>query len=196
MPLITSTTLPQTSRGRYPATDQGPLNSILTAVGKNVAEAFRYFPNTTSLDQIRQEKSSSKGGKGGKVNQTLDQEFRYLCFAPVDPGGRASLSTGRTYRVAKASRRAWLTGSCSRQASRRLRSFSIQHINPKPLFNTSDASVSTAAMPMWLLLPSNQEKHDWKEFLRRAKSNYRPSPRAWLGLTPKTSRFSASRQTF
>ena len=74
---------PPDLKGLDPATDQGPSNSILRAVGKNVSESFRNFPNTTSLEQIRQEKSSSKG----KVNQTLDQKFRYLCFAPVEAWG-------------------------------------------------------------------------------------------------------------
>ena len=38
------------------ATDQKPLESILKAVGQNVAEAFAKLPNTSSLEEIHQEK--------------------------------------------------------------------------------------------------------------------------------------------
>jgi tetratricopeptide (TPR) repeat protein len=69
--------------GLEPATDQGQLDSILSAVGKTVAEFFRNFPNTSSLEQIHQEKLRRKQ----KVGATLDQKFRYLCLTPAEDGG-------------------------------------------------------------------------------------------------------------
>src|SRR5208337_1049196 len=66
-----------------PATDQGQLDSILSAVGKTVAEFFRNFPNTSSLEQIHQEKL----GRKQKVGATLDQKFNYLCFTPAEDWG-------------------------------------------------------------------------------------------------------------
>jgi len=71
--------LPPTDLGGLePAADQGQLDSILSAVGKTVAEFFKNFPNTCSLEQIHQEKMRHKQ----KVGTTLDQKFRYLCFTP------------------------------------------------------------------------------------------------------------------
>jgi tetratricopeptide (TPR) repeat protein len=61
-----------------PATDQGQLDSILSAVGKTVAEFFQNFPNTSSLEQIHQEKL----GRDHEALATLDQKFQYLCFTP------------------------------------------------------------------------------------------------------------------
>ncbi|MGD0012408.1 MAG: hypothetical protein ABSE93_28190 [Terriglobia bacterium] len=69
--------------GLEPATDQGQLDSILSAVGKTVAEFFRNFPNTSSLEQIHEEKLRRKQ----KVSATLDQKFRYLCFTPAGDWG-------------------------------------------------------------------------------------------------------------
>ena len=63
-----------------PAKDQAPLDSILSAVGKNVEAYFRNFPNTTLLEEIHQEKLSRKG----KVGETLDQKFHYLCLVPTE----------------------------------------------------------------------------------------------------------------
>ena len=74
---------PPDLKGLEPATDQGQLDSILSAVGKTVAEFFRNFPNTTSLEQIHQEKL----GRKQKVGDTLDQKFRYLCFTPAKAWG-------------------------------------------------------------------------------------------------------------
>ena len=51
---------PPDLNGLEPATDQGQLDSILSAVGKTVAEFFRNFPNTSSLEQIHQEKLGRK----------------------------------------------------------------------------------------------------------------------------------------
>jgi hypothetical protein len=69
---------PPDLNGLEPATDQGQLDSILSAVGKTVAEFFRNFPNTSSLEQIHQEKL----GHDHKTLATLDQKFQYLCFTP------------------------------------------------------------------------------------------------------------------
>ena len=89
---------PPDLKGLEPATDQGQLDSILSAVGKTVAEFFRNFPNTSSLEQIHQEKL----GRKQKVGATLDQKFRYLCFTPAKAWGpgfdeyRVDLSGTRT----------------------------------------------------------------------------------------------------
>jgi hypothetical protein len=69
--------------GLVPAADQGPLDSILSAVGKTVAEFFGNFPSTSSLERVHQEKLRRKH----KVGDTLDQEFRYLCFTPASAWG-------------------------------------------------------------------------------------------------------------
>jgi hypothetical protein len=49
-------------------------------VGKNVEAYFHNFPNTVSLELIRQEKLSHKG----RVEETLNQQFHYLCLMPAD----------------------------------------------------------------------------------------------------------------
>ncbi len=69
--------------GLEAATDQTQLDPILSAVGKTVAESFVNFPNTSSLEQIHQEKLQRKQ----KSPDTLDQKFRYLCFTPVKSWG-------------------------------------------------------------------------------------------------------------
>ena len=74
---------PRDLKGLEPATDQGQLDSILKAVGKTVAQFFQNFPNTSSLEQIHQEKS----GHHHKAPATLDQEFQYLCFTPTNAWG-------------------------------------------------------------------------------------------------------------
>ena len=66
-----------------PATDQAPLDSVLSAVGKNVEAYFQNFPNTVSLEEIHQEKLSHKG----KVGETTDQKFHYLCLVPTEETG-------------------------------------------------------------------------------------------------------------
>jgi tetratricopeptide (TPR) repeat protein len=83
--------------GLKPAADQGQLDSILSAAGKKVGEFFQNFPNTSSLEQIHQEKSRGKQ----KAGATLDQKFRYLCFTPAEAWGpgfdeyRVDLSGGQ-----------------------------------------------------------------------------------------------------
>jgi tetratricopeptide (TPR) repeat protein len=74
---------PPLLEGLEPATDQGQLDSILSAVGKTVAEFFGNFPSTSSLEKIHQEKLRRKQ----KVVATLDQRFRYLCFTPAEAWG-------------------------------------------------------------------------------------------------------------
>jgi len=81
-------------KGLEPSEDQKQLEPILTAVGKNVWEFFRNFPNTSSLEQIHQQKVKGNGKSGEK----LDQKFHYLCVIPVQAWGpgfteyRANLS--------------------------------------------------------------------------------------------------------
>jgi len=74
---------PRDLEGLEPAADQAPLNSILSAAGKTVAEFFANFPNTSSLEHIHQEKLQRKQ----KVATKLDQRFRYLCFTPAQDWG-------------------------------------------------------------------------------------------------------------
>jgi tetratricopeptide (TPR) repeat protein len=74
---------PPELKGLEPATDQRLLDSILSAVGKTVAGFFQDFPNTSSVEQIHQEKL----GHNHKILATLDQEFSYLCFTPADAWG-------------------------------------------------------------------------------------------------------------
>jgi tetratricopeptide (TPR) repeat protein len=70
-------------KGLEPAASQEQLDSILGAVGENVAAFFRSFPNTSSLEQIRQQELRRKG----KVGEAQEQKFRYLCFTPVEAWG-------------------------------------------------------------------------------------------------------------
>jgi tetratricopeptide (TPR) repeat protein len=74
---------PLDAEGVEPASDQAQLDPILSAVGKTVAESFANFPNTSSLEQIHQEKLQGKQ----KSATALDQKFRYLCFTPVQAWG-------------------------------------------------------------------------------------------------------------
>ena len=93
---------PRDLGGLEPATDQAPLNSILNAVGKTVAESFANFPNTSSLEEIHQEKLLRKE----KVGIQLDQKFRYLCFTPTQDWGPVF----NEYRTDLAGREAWPLG--------------------------------------------------------------------------------------
>jgi tetratricopeptide (TPR) repeat protein len=74
---------PSELKGLEPASDQKPLESILSEVGKTVAAYFLNFPNTTSLEAIHQQKLSRKQ----RVSNTLDRKFRYLCFTPPKAWG-------------------------------------------------------------------------------------------------------------
>lgn len=67
--------------GLDPAKDQSELKPILAAVGKNVAALYRDFQSTTSLEEIHQEKL----GRNGKVSESIEGRFRYLCLMPSNP---------------------------------------------------------------------------------------------------------------
>ncbi len=69
--------------GLEPADDQKPLEPILAAVGRNVRDLFQNFPNTSSQEQIHQEKLNRKS----KVEDTLDSKAQYLCFIPEGTWG-------------------------------------------------------------------------------------------------------------
>jgi tetratricopeptide (TPR) repeat protein len=88
--------------GLEPATDQAQLDSILSAVGKTVAESFTNFPNTSSLEQVHEEKSQRKQ----KSALTLEQKFRYLCFTPAQTWGPGF----NEYRTDLSGRQSWLHG--------------------------------------------------------------------------------------
>jgi tetratricopeptide (TPR) repeat protein len=94
--------LPPDLTGLEPATDQAQLDSILSGVGKTVAEFFSNFPNTSSLEQVHQEKLSRKE----KVAGEFDQKFRYLCFTPPQAWGLGF----DEYRVDPSGGEAWLRG--------------------------------------------------------------------------------------
>ncbi len=70
-------------KGLEPAADQSPLASILDEAGKRVADSFRDFPNTVSVEQVHQEKLQRRG----KVAESQDQEFSYLWLMEPDPTG-------------------------------------------------------------------------------------------------------------
>ena len=70
-------------QGLEPATDQKPLETILAAVGKNVRDLFQNFPNTSSKEEIHQEKL----GRKNKVEDTLDSKAQYLCLIPEGAWG-------------------------------------------------------------------------------------------------------------
>ena len=61
-----------------PDEDQKLLEPILKAVGQNVWEFHRNFPNTSSLEQIHQQKLNGNG----RIVESQDQKFHYLCLAP------------------------------------------------------------------------------------------------------------------
>jgi tetratricopeptide (TPR) repeat protein len=70
-------------KGLEPAVDQSQLASILDEAGKRVADSFRDFPNTVSVEQVHQEKLQRRG----KIAGSQDQEFRYLWLMEPDPTG-------------------------------------------------------------------------------------------------------------
>jgi tetratricopeptide (TPR) repeat protein len=88
--------------GLVPPADQGQLASILSGVGKTVAEFFANFPNTSSLEEIHQEKLRRKQ----KVDSELDQKFRYLCLTPTEDWGLGF----NEYRADAWGNRAWPQG--------------------------------------------------------------------------------------
>jgi len=70
-------------KGLEPAADQSQLASILDETGKRVADSFRDFPNTVSVEQVHQEKLQRRG----KIEGSQDQEFRYLWLMEPGPAG-------------------------------------------------------------------------------------------------------------
>jgi tetratricopeptide (TPR) repeat protein len=66
-----------------PATDQAPLEAILAAVGKNVADLFANLPNICSIEKVQQEKLNGNG----KTTSARQYQFRYLALAPDHPWG-------------------------------------------------------------------------------------------------------------
>lgn len=70
-------------RGLEPAADQSPLPAILEKVGADVEAFFSRFPDTISLEQTKQERV----GHNGKVEESLDQKFRYLLLARHEKWG-------------------------------------------------------------------------------------------------------------
>ena len=99
---------PPDLKGLDLASDQKQLDPILSAVGKTVAEFFGNFPNTSSMEEIHQEKlrGKEKVGRKEKVGTTLDQKFRYLCFTPADAFGPGF----EEYRSDVSGSRAWPQG--------------------------------------------------------------------------------------
>jgi tetratricopeptide (TPR) repeat protein len=69
--------------GLVPATSQEELVSILQKTGESVELMFRTFPNTVSVEQIRQERR----GKDGKVKNSSAQSFQYLLLARPESWG-------------------------------------------------------------------------------------------------------------
>ena len=70
-------------KGLEPASDQSQLASILDEAGKRVADSFRDFPNTVSVEEVHQEKLQRRG----KIEGSQDQEFRYLWLMEPGPAG-------------------------------------------------------------------------------------------------------------
>jgi Flp pilus assembly protein TadD len=70
-------------KGLEPAHSQEQLPLILQKVGESVLAFFHNFPDTISVEQIRQQRLS----RDGKVRETLDQDFRYLLLARPEKWG-------------------------------------------------------------------------------------------------------------
>ncbi len=70
-----------------PAKDQDALNPVLDRTGAKILELIADFPNTSSLEAIHQEKL----GRKGKVRESQDQKFRYLCLVPHEAWGPSFL---------------------------------------------------------------------------------------------------------
>jgi len=69
--------------GLEAAPSQEDLAAILQKTGESVESFFRNFPNTISLEQIRQERLS----KEGKVKDSLEQKYQYLFLARPEKWG-------------------------------------------------------------------------------------------------------------
>lgn len=69
--------------GLQPAMSQEELATVLQKTGESVEAMFRSFPNTVSVERIRQERR----GKDGKIKNSLDQSFQYLLLARPEKWG-------------------------------------------------------------------------------------------------------------
>ena len=78
-------------RGLKPPQAQDDLALILRKVGENVGAFFRDFPNTTSTEQIRQQRLDADG----HVTDTVTEKFYYLALAQRE-SGNLSLQEYRT----------------------------------------------------------------------------------------------------
>jgi Tfp pilus assembly protein PilF len=70
-------------KGLEPAANQDELAAILTKTGENVQAFFENFPNTTSQEQVREERL----GKNGETKDSLDEKFQYLLLAKPEKWG-------------------------------------------------------------------------------------------------------------
>jgi tetratricopeptide (TPR) repeat protein len=70
-------------QGLEAAADQSMLEEVLKRTGEGVDTFFKSFPNTSSLEQVHQERRA----KDGKVQVSLDQEFLYLMLARAESTG-------------------------------------------------------------------------------------------------------------
>ncbi len=70
-------------KGLQPAQTQHELAPILRKVGEGVETFFRHFVNTSSLEEIRQERLHGNG----KVGTSLRQDFQYLLLAQREKSG-------------------------------------------------------------------------------------------------------------
>jgi tetratricopeptide (TPR) repeat protein len=70
-------------KGIEPAASQDQLPDTLRRVGEGVRAFFSQFPNTSSLEEIHEERLQ----RTGKVAQSLNQAFQYLCFASPERTG-------------------------------------------------------------------------------------------------------------
>jgi tetratricopeptide (TPR) repeat protein len=70
-------------QGLEAAADQSQLEEILKRTGEGVDTFFKSFPNTSSVEQVHQERLA----KDGKVQVSLDQEFLYLMLARAENTG-------------------------------------------------------------------------------------------------------------
>jgi Tfp pilus assembly protein PilF len=70
-------------QGLKAASDQSLLQEVLHNTGAGVEAFFRDFPNTVSLERVRQERL----GKDGKAKASRNQEFQYLLLAHTGIAG-------------------------------------------------------------------------------------------------------------
>ena len=70
-------------KGLQPPQTQEELAPILRKVGEGVETFFRHFVNTSSLEEIRQERLHGNG----KVGMSLSQDFQYLVLAQPEKSG-------------------------------------------------------------------------------------------------------------